>query len=126
MGMKCPVCARLPRRALARGAPRHYLGAAGAGLGAATLMGAVSALMRIPFSGLILGLLAGWVIGEAVSWGASRHGGAGFRVIAVVATLAGLILGQTVVIGAPVLLLTPWGLLGLTIAAGFAASRVRS
>jgi hypothetical protein len=124
VGMKCPDCARQPRRATRPGSPARYVAAAAAGTGTAALLGAVLVIGRIGLFGILIPLLAGFVVGEVVSKMAHRLGGTAFQVIAGVSTAAGLALSITVLQGGPAALVNgPW-IVGVLIASAIAAIRV--
>lgn len=121
VGMKCPSCARLPRRAVRMGKPRHYAAALAAGLGTAMALGAGLSLLRLRLFGLLLPILAGVVVGMAVSAAASRQGHRPFQLIAAGATFVGLPLGA-MLLGIPAAAaFAPIALLGLFVAAVVAA-----
>ena len=95
VGMKCPDCARQPRRATRPGSPSRYAAAGAAGLGSAALIGLVIVIGNIGFLGILIPLFAGFLVGEVVSRMAHRLGGTGFQVVAGVSTAAGLIVGMS-------------------------------
>lgn len=123
VGQKCPDCARVPRRARARGKPIHYVRAVGAGL-AVALVGAfalVQILAAVRFGTLILSALLGYLVGRVVRWGAAGQTQQPFGYLAAGCAVLGMAVGLTVSTGTPV----PggfWLLLGY-VAAGFFALR---
>ena len=92
VGMKCPDCARQPRRATRPGSAARYVAAAAAGTATAAVIGALL-VFGVGVFGILIPLLAGFVVGEVVSKTARRLGGTAFQVIAGVSTAAGLALG---------------------------------
>lgn len=122
VGIKCPACARVSRRARRVGRPRHYLLGAGAGLAVAAILGAVIALFPLPLFGFLLLAVVGLAVAAAVERAARvRH--PAVSAIAAGATLAGLALGSLAA-GLPAgALATPGWIFGALIAAGVAALR---
>lgn len=130
VGMKCPSCARPRLHAGARGRPKHYAMASGAGLAVAIAIGALATLptsrAHLGILGILLPIIAGAVVGRAVAWGAQGHRHGRFVTIAVAVTVVGLVAGS-VLAGAsfqgaagPAAL---FGLLLAAVAAGFVAGR---
>ncbi len=95
VGMKCPDCARQPRRATRPGSPGRYAAASAGGLGAAILVGVLIVVGRVGMFGILIPLFAGFLVGEVVSRMAHRLGGTGFQVIAGVSTVVGLVIGMS-------------------------------
>jgi hypothetical protein len=122
VGMKCPDCARQPR--VRPSSPGRYLAAAGAGVGTATLVGALLVVGRIGMFGLLVPLIAGFAVGEVVSRMAHRLGGTGFQVIAAASTAAGLALGATLVGRVPAMVVNGPMIVFILIASAVAAVRV--
>jgi hypothetical protein len=128
VGMKCPDCARQPRRATRPASASRYLAAAAAGVGTAALIGVVIVVGHIGMFGILIPLFAGFLVGEVVSRMARRFGGTAFQVIAGVSTAAGLLLGMGIgtalVVGVLGVVLSGPMIVFILIAAGIAAVRV--
>jgi hypothetical protein len=124
VGMKCPDCARHPRRAVRPGSPGRYVAAAAAGVGTATLIGILLVVGHIGVFGILVPLIAGFAVGEVVSRMAHRLGGTGFQVIAGVSTAAGLALGALLVGRVPAMLANGPMIVFILIASAVAAIRV--
>ncbi|HYR63698.1 MAG TPA: hypothetical protein VET24_13845 [Actinomycetota bacterium] len=121
VGMKCPSCARISLHARALGTPKQYVTAAGAGLLAATTLGAFVTIAHIGVFGIIPAILIGLAVGKAVAWGAHGHRHGGFMAIAAATTVLGLAIGELLTaprLGGAVL---PASLIGLVLA-GMAAA----
>lgn len=122
VGMKCPSCARPELRARI-GETRRWL-AGLAGLGTAALAGVLLTLVRLPFLGLLMPVLAGLVVGWVVRKTGRRRAGLGGA--AMVATVCGLPLGA-LAIGVPFGSLLSGGFLIAcalaAVCAGFVAGR---
>lgn len=95
VGMKCPNCAAVPRRATRIGKTRHKVAACAAGLAVATGAGAI--LVLVPFGSFILPIFVGYAVGQSVVRAAHRQSHAPIKVIAVVTTVLGLVLGPILV-----------------------------
>lgn len=124
VGMKCPDCARLPRRAVRIGKPRHYIAASAAAFAAAALLGGFVTWFMIPFWGFILPLLAGFAIGSIARKvsGGVRH--APIQALVGLATAIGLTAGRLAA-GLPLTVqLRGSVLLGTILASAFAAITV--
>jgi hypothetical protein len=126
VGMKCPECARMPLRARGLGKPRHYLAAVGAGLGSALLLGAVDAVANLGILGIISPIIAGFLVGRAVAWGAKGNSHGAFMGIAAATAVIGLVAGGVLAGGFPASLVLREDLVGLLLAgivAAFVAGR---
>lgn len=126
VGMKCPDCSRQPRRAVHPGS-RRYVAAAAAGFGTAALIGLVigtGLIGPLRILGILLPLLAGFVVGEVVTRMANRLGGTVFQSIAALSTVAGLGAGFLLVSRSVAALLNPTLLVFMALAAIVAAVRV--
>lgn len=121
VGMKCPSCARMPLRARALGKPRHYAAALGAGLASAAALGAIAALANLGIIGIIFPLLAGFVVGRAVAWGAKGNRNRAFMAIAAATAVIGLVAGGVVAGGLPTKVVLRGDLVGLLLAGVVAA-----
>lgn len=121
VGMKCPDCARMPLHARALGRPRQYATALGAGLGSAVLLGAVDALANLGLLGIIFPMIAGFVVGRAVAWGAKGARHRAFMWIAAGTAVIGLLAGGVVAGGIPASVVLREDLIGLLIAGVIAA-----
>lgn len=122
VGMKCPDCARQPLR-VRFGKPRHYLAAAGSGLGAAVAAGALMSLIRF---GIFLALLAGLGIGEVMRRTSGHQALPGIGAIAVTVTVVGLSFGTMLAGSPPAALVSGGWLLTAGIAGAMALFRVRA
>ena len=90
VGARCPDCAR-PTRISRPGGTVAYLSGGAAGFAVGALGGA---LMPFIPGGLLILLLTGYLVGEAVSKALHRRGGRGLAIVAFVAALAGPVLGR--------------------------------
>jgi hypothetical protein len=119
VGQKCPRCARQSGRA--RGTPESVvlLRGFGAGLGVAAL-GALLVLVVGLFGGLLLAIGYGFLVGQAVRWGARRRVHTRLGVVAVAAVVIGLG-GVAAILGVP--LLAPQILLFFLLGGGIAFVR---
>jgi hypothetical protein len=124
VGMKCPDCARQPRRAVRPGSPGRYAAAAAAGVGTAALIGALIVVGGIGVFGILVPLIAGFAVGEVVSRMAHRLGGTGFQLIAAASTAVGLALGAVLVGRVPAMLASGPMVVFILIASAVAAVRV--
>lgn len=124
VGMKCPDCARLPRRARGVGRPKHVVKGALAGLGTATALSAGLIFLGTGLFGFFIPIILGLLVGEVISRASSRISTGPIVAISAIVTLGGLLLGP-VVVGFPfaVSLSGSW-ILGSLVAAGAAAFRV--
>lgn len=124
VGIKCPDCARLPRRARRVGRPRDLVKGALVGAGVSTFAGALLLFVGRGLFGIFIPIIVGLAVGEAVSRTSSRIKSTPIVWIAAAATFAGLIVGPFAV-GASIRFLVagPW-LIGSLIAAAAAAFRV--
>ncbi|HLF69440.1 MAG TPA: hypothetical protein VI541_00605 [Actinomycetota bacterium] len=120
VGMKCPDCARLPRRATRAAPPRIYLAASATAFGLAGGLGAITSLFGIGFLGFFFPLLTAFVIGSLVDRVAKRTGGAAMKALAALMTFTGLILGSLAV-GVPLFAFAGGRLINPLIAAGVVA-----
>ncbi len=104
VGAKCPDCAKLYKLPTYQVSTKHYLRAAGTGLGIAIICGIIWGLIGwvVPFFYLNLLIAAGvgYAIGEVISRSVNRKRGTGLAVIA----------GGCVVISYLVGIFSPWGL----------------
>jgi hypothetical protein len=118
VGQKCPRCAKQSGRA--RGTPDAVilLRGLGAGFGVAAL-GALLVL-KVGFFGILLAAGYGFLVGEAVRWGARRRVHTWLGVAAAAAVLLGLG-GVAAILGVP--LLAPRLLLFLLLGGGIAFVR---
>jgi len=88
VGQKCPNCARQPKAA--RGTPpaSQVARAFGAGLAAAVAGGFL--LLLLPFRGILLAAVYGYLVGAAVRWATRRRVHARLGVAAAAAVVIGL------------------------------------
>ena len=104
VGARCPDCAKLYKLPTYRVSTKHYLKAAGTGLGMAVVCGIVWGVVGwvIPFFylNLLLAPGAGYAIGEVISLSVNRKRGTGLAAIA----------GIALVISYLVAMFFPWGL----------------
>ena len=122
VGVRCRDCARLRRLPVYEVNVRYYLRAAGGGVGAGIALGVAWGLM--PFFGyfaILVAIVVGGLIGEAVSWAVNRKRGRGLQVVAACAVVAAYVVAATVH-GAPVL--SVYGLLALVLGIFSATSRL--
>lgn len=123
VGARCPDCARLRRLPTYEVSARHYLIAAGVGLGVAAAVGVCWAF--IPLGGLfslLIGLAAGLVIGEVISLSVNRKRGRGLQAIGGASVLASYVISNLFHIGA---FLNLYGLLALALGIIVAVVRLR-
>jgi len=103
VGARCPDCAKLGKLPTYRVSIKHYLRAAGTGLGMAVVCGAAwgAIIGTVPFFYLnfLLAAGAGYAIGEVISRSVNRKRGAGLAIIA----------GVAVAVSYLVSVLLPWG-----------------
>jgi hypothetical protein len=121
VGMKCPDCARLPRRATRTGNPRYYVRAGVATGLLSVVCGAALIFLPIRWLGFIAPVLIGALVGEATSRAASKIATRSLRIQTGLLTAAGLTLGAFLT-GIPLVLLissSQW-LFSTLIASGFA------
>jgi len=114
VGVKCRECAAPSKGMIRQGKPSQYVGAAAAGLGASILGGVIVNI--IAWRSIILSLLLGYLIGEAVRRGAQGNRGPVFMGIAGISTFIGLVITG--------LGFSPIGLLFIAIAVGIATYRL--
>lgn len=99
VGYKCPVCAKPRRSQYTYVKPRQFAGAAGmailVGLGGGILLG----MFRVPLF-LLVALLWGSLVGEAVSRGAGGHRGSALTGVAIAGVLLGSYVGGLGFLGA--------------------------
>ena len=92
VGYKCPVCARPKRSQYVYIKPRQLAGAIGAGavagIGGGLLLGALG------FRFILIGLIWGMLVGEAVRRGSGGHRGAVLAVVAGGCIVVGSLLGN--------------------------------
>jgi hypothetical protein len=88
VGQKCPRCARQSGRAKGNPEPQLLARAFGAGLAVAAAGGVL--LVAVPFAGLLLAAVHGFVVGAAVRWAARRRTHTWLGLAAVGAVLVGL------------------------------------
>jgi len=88
VGQKCPRCARQSGRAKGNPEPQVVGRAFAAGLVVAAAGGFL--FLALPFAGLLLAFIHGFVVGAAVRWAARRRTHPWLGVAAAVAVLAGL------------------------------------
>lgn len=104
VGAKCPDCAKLYKLPTYQVSTKHYLRAAGTGLGIAIICGILWGLIGwvVPFFYLNLLIAAGvgYAIGEVISRSVNRKRGTGLAVIA----------GGCVIISYLVSIFSPWGI----------------
>jgi len=115
VGVKCRECAAPSKGMLRAGKPSQYIGAAAAGLGASIVGGLILAFTIR--GSIIVGLVLGLLIGEAVRRGAKGNRGPNFMAIAGISAFVGLLLTGFGI--------GPRGLLFAIITAGVAAYRLR-
>lgn len=116
----------MPLRARALGKPRHYAAALGAGLGSAALLGAIAAVANLGIIGIIFPLIAGFVVGRAVAWGAKGNRNGAFMAIAAATAVVGLVAGGVLAAGIPTTVVLRGDIIGLLLAgivAAFSAAR---
>jgi len=118
VGQKCPNCARQPKAAKGTPPASQVSRAFGAGLAAAVAGGYL--LLLLPFRGIFLAAVYGYLVGAAVRWAARRRVHTQLGVAAAAAVVIGL--------GAVVALLggVPWApawLLLYLVGAGVAFAR---
>ena len=114
VGIKCRECAAPTRGMVRQGKPSQYIGAALAGLGA-SLVGWLILGFTIRGS-LLVNIVLGYLIGEAVRRGARGNRGPAFMAIASITALFGVLVSR--------LGLTPMGFLLAAVTAGVAAYRL--
>ena len=104
VGARCRECARLYKLPTFRVATRHYLMAAGAGLGMAVVFGLIWGVllrwMPLLYLGFLIAIGVGWAIGEGISRSVNRKRGSGLAILA----------GVAVAVSYLVALFAPWGL----------------
>jgi hypothetical protein len=88
VGQKCPNCARQSGRAKGNPEPQLLARAFGAGLVVAAAGGIL--LLAVPFAGLLLAAVHGFVVGAVVRWAARRRTHTWLGLVAVAAVLVGL------------------------------------
>ena len=126
VGARCPNCAGLRKLPTYNVTTKHYLRAAGAGLGIAVISGFIWGFIAhfIPFLflNLVLAAVIGYVVGEVSSLSVNRKRGTGLAVTA----------GVAFVISYLIVIIVPWGfgfhlfdLLALPIGIFVAVTRVR-
>lgn len=127
VGARCPDCARVQRAPTYQVSSRHYLIAAGVGLGAALLLGLgwsmVTLFIRFAYLNLVVAAGVGWVSGELISRSVNRKRSVALAVIAAAAV------GISYLIG----IFLPWGwqvfhlfdLLALALGVYVAVTRIR-
>ncbi|HZD71726.1 MAG TPA: hypothetical protein VFA45_23285 [Actinomycetes bacterium] len=118
VGQKCPRCARQSARA--RGTPDTAVLVRG--FGAGFVVAALGALLvlKVGLFGILLAIGYGFLVGEAVRWGARRRVHARLGLAAVAAVVLGLG-GVAAILGMP--LLAPHLLLFLALGGGIAFVR---
>jgi len=125
VGARCPDCAKLYKLPTFRVSPKHYLRAAGSGLGGAVVCGLIWGLLIrfIPFFflGFILAAGAGYAIGEVVSISVNRKRGTGLAAIGGIAVVISYLV-SILFWGLPFSLLN---LLALALGIVVAATRLR-
>jgi hypothetical protein len=121
VGMKCPACARVPLRARAIGKPRHYAAAIAAGFGVAAGLGALVSVVNIGYLGFIFPLIAGFLVGRAVAWGAHGNPHPAFMVLAAATAVLGLVAGGMLAGGSTLASALRGDAVGLLLAGGIAA-----
>lgn len=123
VGQKCPECARQSPHA-ARPGSRRYGRAAAAGISTAAVVGVLIGTGFIGPWGILMPLLAGFVVGHVVSRTAGGLGGSMFQAIAALSTVTGVALGVVLVTRSLLLLYNVRLLIFMVLAAGVAAVRV--
>jgi len=104
VGARCPDCAKLYKLPTYQVSTKHYLRAAGTGLGMAIACGIVWGLIEwvVPFFSinLLLAPGAGYAIGEVISRSVNRKRGTSLAVIAGIALVISYLVGM----------FFPWGI----------------
>lgn len=122
VGVRCRACSRRNQDKLMRGSPQQYA------LGAAFAFGSALALGWMPHMLMWLGILYGYLVGEATLRGGGRKRGLAMQGIAGLAAVLGFAVWGMWPHGLPyllALLTSPWSLVGLSLGVFFAVSRVR-
>jgi hypothetical protein len=121
VGVRCRDCSRQNLDAIMKGSPKQYLLGALCGFGSGLALGWMSHML------LWLGMIYGYLVGEATLRGGGRKRGLGMQTIAGLAAALGFVAwamphGQAELVA---LLTSPWELVGLGLGIFFAVMHVR-
>jgi thiol:disulfide interchange protein len=121
VGVRCRECSRQNLDAIMKGSPKQYL------LGALCGFGSGLALGLMPHTLPWLGMIYGYLVGEATLRGGGRKRGLEMQIIAGLASALGFIVwgmphSQTQLLA---MLSNPWNLVGLGLGVFFAVTHVR-
>jgi hypothetical protein len=128
VGVRCRDCSRQNLDAIMKGSPRQYA------LGALFAFGSALALGWMPHMLLWLGMIYGYLVGEATLRGGGRKRGLGMQIIAGLAAALGFFVWamphtpmpfQALQIYLQAMLMNPWNLVGLGLGIVFAVTHVR-
>lgn len=139
VGLRCPQCAQLKKVPTYDVSAQYYLRALAAGLGTSILCSLAVEVARlflpIFFLSFILALIAGGVVGEAISRVTAYKRGRGLQIVAgltvILGTIAGTLLiavfrfGPAALLLVPGFLLNPYYWLYPIVAAAVAVTRLR-
>jgi hypothetical protein len=97
VGLRCPQCAKLKKVPIYDVPANYYLRALGAGTGVSLLCAVVAEILPlfvpVMFLSFLLAMVAGAIVGEAISRAADYKRGRGLQVVAAVSVVAGSIGG---------------------------------
>jgi hypothetical protein len=122
VGVRCRACSRRNQDKIMRGSPQQYA------LGAAFAFGSALALGWMPQMLMWLGIIYGYLVGEATLRGGGRKRGLGMQAIAALAAALGFAVWGAWLHGFAYLLLfwtNPFGLIALGLGIFFAVSHVK-
>ena len=121
VGVRCRDCSRQNLDQIMKGSPKQYLLATLAGFGSALALGWMPARVL-----LWLGIIYGYLVGEATLRGGGRKRGLGMQVVAGVAAAVGTALWSLGFGQIPLAYLgDPWVLAGIALSTFFAVMHVR-